>query len=75
MYNLIIAQFVLLLMGTLFAWGNFGLEMVNWRKKKVCTTGCAVGLVHPVKTPCFYGAICFTIALVLSWFMLSSEVL
>lgn len=57
---------IILLFGTLFAWGNFGLEMSNWLQKKECTTGCAVGLVNPFLTPCFYGACFFLLSFVLS---------
>jgi len=64
--KLIIAQFIILLGGTLFAWTNFTIELINWLNKKACTTGCAVGLVNPFLTPCFYGAIFFTIAFILS---------
>ena len=66
MRNVIIAQFVILLAGTIFAWTNFIIELVNWLHKKNCTTGCAVGLKNPFLTPCFYGAIFFLIAVILS---------
>lgn len=61
-------QFFVLLLGTLFAWGNFIVEFVAWRKHQICPTGCAHGdkVVNPFLTPCFYGAIFFTIAFVLS---------
>jgi hypothetical protein len=64
MNTLITAQLVVLIAGTLFAWGNFIKEFIAWRNKKVCVEGCAPG-VNPLKTPCFYGAVVFTIALVL----------
>ena len=70
MKKLIISQFILLLGGTIFAWTNFALELNRWLEKKSCTTGCAVGLTNPFLTPCFYGAICFTIAFILSAVML-----
>jgi len=66
------AQFIVLLCGTLFAWGNFGYELYNWMKHKKCTTGCTVG-VNPFLTPCFYGAIFFTIAFVLSSMILMNS--
>ena len=67
MKKVITAQFVILLCGTLFAWSNFTLELIGWLNKKGCTTGCAVqGLANPFFTPCFFGAIFFTIAFVLS---------
>jgi len=66
MKKIIIAQFIVLLIGTLFAWTNFAMELVNWLEKRVCTTGCAVNLTNPFLTPCFGGAIFFTIAFILS---------
>jgi len=66
MKKLIIIQFVLLLAGTIFAWSNFGIEYHNWLEKQQCTTGCAIGLTNPFLTPCFYGAIGFALALILS---------
>lgn len=65
MKQIIVIQFVVLLAGMLFAWGNFGYELYNWLKvgKQV---GCAVGVSNPFFTPCFYGAIFFTIAFILS---------
>ncbi|MFH0987351.1 MAG: hypothetical protein V1841_00440 [Patescibacteria group bacterium] len=65
MRKIILSQFIILLSGTLFAWYNFFVELVNWLKDSPCQS-CAVGLVNPFLTPCFYGAIFFTIALVLS---------
>lgn len=72
MNNIILAQFIVLLCGTLFAWGNFGYELYNWLKKKTCATGCMPG-VNPFLTPCFYGAIFFTIAFVLSVIILTNR--
>ena len=66
MRKLILIQFVVLLLGTAFAWTNFTIELVNWLNKRACTLGCAVGLVNPFLTPCFYGAIFFLIAFILS---------
>lgn len=66
MENIIIAQFVILLSGVIFAWTNFTIELIDWLSKKECTTGCATGVKNPFLTPCFYGAIFFTIAFVLS---------
>ncbi|MFH0846421.1 MAG: hypothetical protein V1851_03430 [Patescibacteria group bacterium] len=65
MKNILISQFIILLAGTLFAWGNFGYELYAW----VCAgekVGCAVGVVNPFYTPCFFGAIFFTLAFILS---------
>lgn len=70
MKSLIIAQFVILLIGVLFAWSNFIYELYNWINSKACTIGCAQGLTNPFLTPCFYGALFFTVAFVLSVFLL-----
>jgi hypothetical protein len=69
MRKIIIWQFIILLVGTLFAWTNFSIELVNWLNKKTCTLGCVQGLVNPFLTPCFYGAIGFTVAFILSIFL------
>jgi len=58
-------QFIVLLAGTLFAWGNFGVELYDWLNKRACTTGCAIGLTNPFLTPCFYGACFFLLAFIL----------
>ena len=64
------AEFIILLCGTVFAWSNFSFELFNWLNSKTCTFGCAAGIVNPFYTPCFYGAIFFTVAFVLSVFIL-----
>ena len=66
MKKLILVQFWVLLAGTLFAWGSFGIEMIDFLNDRACRTGCAVGVVNPFLTSCFYGAIGFTVAFVLS---------
>jgi hypothetical protein len=66
MKKIIKIQFGVLLLGTVFAWGNFGIELVDWINKRECSTGCAVGLVNPFLTPCFYGAIFFLVAFILN---------
>jgi len=73
MKKLIITQFIILLAGTLFAWGNFTYELINWLNKKACTTGCAAGLVNPFLTPCFFGAIFFTLAFIFSVIILKKN--
>lgn len=74
MKKIIIAQFIVLLAGTLFAWINFSIELMNWLAKRACTTGCAIGLVNPFFTPCFYGAIFFTMAFILSvWLIVKNR--
>ena len=77
MKKLIIIEFIILLCGTIFAWGNFIFELVNYINNKPCKTGCStnLGQFFPLEqtqtltnhflTPCFYGAIFFTIALFL----------
>jgi hypothetical protein len=66
MKKLILAEFIILLAGTLFAWTNFTIELTDWLNQQACTLGCAAGLKNPFLTPCFYGAICFTIAFIIS---------
>ncbi len=66
MKKVILIQFFILLAGTLFAWTNFTIELINWLNKRNCTLGCAEGLTNPFLTPCFFGAIFFTIAFILS---------
>jgi hypothetical protein len=66
MQKTILIQFYVLLAGTLFAWGNFGFELYNFLNQKVCQFGCSVGLKNPVYTPCFYGALFFTLAFILN---------
>jgi hypothetical protein len=73
MKKIILIQFIVLLIGTLFAWFNFVQELINWLQKRACTTGCAIGLSNPFLTPCFYGAIFFTIAFVLSVILLKKS--
>jgi len=73
MKKIIIAQFIVLLCGTIFAWANFGKEFLAWQNKSVCTTGCATDLASPFLTPCFGGAIFFTIAFVLSVILIKKE--
>lgn len=64
--KLIKTQFLILLAGTVFAWINFGIELNDWIQDRECSTGCVVGLQNPFLTPCFYGAVFFLIAFVLS---------
>jgi len=71
MKKIIIIQFIVLLIGTVFAWFNFFSEFVSWLAKRACTTGCSVGLANPFLTPCFYGAIFFAIAFVSSAVLLN----
>jgi len=66
MKKIIVSQFTVLLIGTVFAWGNFGYELYSWINTGSCKTGCAIGFVNPFLTPCFYGALFFTLAFILS---------
>jgi hypothetical protein len=68
MRKIIKTQFFVLLIGTVFAWSNFALELFAWLNNQACTTGCsATGeVVNPFLTACFYGAIFFTLAFILS---------
>ena len=71
MNKIIRVQFGVLLAGTLFAWVNFGIEVASWLGKKSNPFSCTAGqLVNPFLTPCFYGAIFFTIAFALSVMLL-----
>ena len=66
MKKLIKTQFYVLLLGTLFAWGNFGWELKIWLADKTSELGCTPGINNPFLTPCFFGALFFTIAFLLS---------
>ncbi|MDD5032399.1 MAG: hypothetical protein PHR36_05195 [Patescibacteria group bacterium] len=66
MRKIILTQFIILLAGTVFAWFNFTVELKGWLGQGTCALGCAAGVVNPFLTPCFYGAIFFTAAFVLS---------
>lgn len=72
MKKIIYAQFIVLLVGTVFAWTNFTNELFAWLNDKPCETGCSAtnAVINPFLTPCFYGAVFFAIALLLSMAML-----
>lgn len=74
MKKLITAQFIILLIGTVFAWSNFANELFNWLNNQPCATGCSAAnsAVNPFYTPCFYGAIFFTLAFVVSIVIMAS---
>jgi hypothetical protein len=59
-------QFYVLLVGTLFAWYNFVVEFIAWRKGKKCKVGCPTNVKNPFLSPCFGGAVFFTIAFILN---------
>jgi hypothetical protein len=66
MKKIIKAQFWVLLAGVLFAWINFTRELVAWLQSRTCPV-CTIGAnTNPFFTPCFYGAVFFTIAFILS---------
>lgn len=73
MRKIIISQFVVLLAGTLFAWTNWLVELSGWLKKLSCEIGCSASAVSPFLTPCFGGAVFFTIAFILSIIILKNN--
>jgi hypothetical protein len=60
----------LLVAGTLFAWGNLGYELYRYLQPQPTASAfsCPVGDVapNPLATPCFYGALIFACALMVS---------
>lgn len=70
--DIVLIQFWVLLGGTLFAWFNFVSELLLWKKGKVkCKSGrCSIKAGNPFLTPCFGGAVFFTIAFVLNLLLL-----
>lgn len=72
MKKIVVSQFVVLLLGTLFAWANFSYELYNFLNNKPCDIGCLASpeVVNPFLTPCFYGALFFLIAFVHSVLLL-----
>jgi len=58
----------LLIAGTLFAWGNFGYQLYLFYKPGAGEyIGCSgVAASHPIHTPCFYGAVFYLTALIIS---------
>jgi hypothetical protein len=72
MKKTILTQFFVLLVGTLFAWYNFIVEWIAYSKSASCTIGCTAG-TNPFLSPCFGGAVFFTIALVLNLIMLKKS--
>jgi hypothetical protein len=68
-------QFAVLSAGTLFAWANFSVEFLRWINNETNSFSCtpAGQVANPFLTPCFYGAIFFTIAFVLSALILKES--
>jgi hypothetical protein len=73
MKKIITIQFYVLLLGTLFAWANFAYELKNWLNNQANPLGCVPGITNPFLTPCFYGALFFTLAFVLSVILLKKS--
>lgn len=72
--KLILIQFIILLLGTIFAWINLGLETYSYLNQKPCQFSCTAGqVVNPIFTPCFYGALFFLTAFTLSAIMLNQS--
>jgi hypothetical protein len=70
MKKLVVTEFIILLVGTVFAWFNFTRELIAWRSATGSSLGCTPGITNPFLTPCFYGAIFFTLAFIISILML-----
>lgn len=74
MQKLLFTQFFILMAGTIFAWSNFTIEMIDFLNQRACTLGCSAGtLTNPFLTPCFYGAMVFTLSFILSTIILKKE--
>lgn len=65
-------QFFVLLGGTLFAWTNFAIELIDWLELRKDTFGCSE-TTNPFLTPCFFGALFFLLAFLLSFKMVREE--
>jgi hypothetical protein len=67
----------LLVAGTIFAWGNFSYELLRFSQRRpVPAFSCPPPgdtVVHPLLTPCFYGALVFLTAMVVSIFILRTR--
>ena len=67
----------LLAAGTVFAWGNFAYEVVRFAQPHPTPSAFSCpkdeALVHPLMTPCFYGAMIYLTALVVSMLILRSH--
>jgi len=66
MKKLICAQFIILLLGTIFAWANFGYELFRWLNAQSCSACALTASANPFLSACFYGALFFTAAFCLS---------
>lgn len=67
----------LLAAGTVFAWGNFAYEVFRYSQPTAPASAfsCAreQALVHPLMTPCFYGAMIYLAALLVSMRILRGD--
>ncbi len=65
---------LLLAAGTIFAWGNFAYEVYRFMQPLPAASAfsCPAGevAINPLMTPCFYGALIFLTALVVSVFII-----
>jgi len=63
----------LLAAGTVFAWGNFAYEVYRYLQPQPAPSAFSCppsGATNPLAAPCFYGAIIYLSALLLSWRLL-----
>ena len=62
----------LLAAGTVFAWGNFAYEVYQYFQPQSAPSAfsCPPGASNPLAAPCFYGAIIYLSALLVSWRLL-----
>jgi hypothetical protein len=67
----------LLIAGTVFAWGNFAYEVYRFSQPQPAASAfsCPKGeaAVNPLMTPCFYGALIYLTALVVSLLILRAR--
>ena len=69
MKKIIKIQFFVLLIGAIFTWSNFVIELFDWLNYR-SLAGTAEAAVNPFFTTCFYGALFFTLALILNLLLL-----
>ena len=67
----------LLAAGTVFAWGNFAYDVVRFAQPHATPSAFSCpkdeALVHPLMTPCFYGAMIYLTALLVSMLILRAH--
>lgn len=67
----------LLSAGTVFAWGNFAYEVYRFSQPQASASAFSCPkeavVVHPLMTPCFYGALIYLAAFVVSMFILRTR--